>query len=168
VRHDLGLSKTERRFPAKNTCLAIYSRVVNAEASLADVLATNFPWCREWEGGLKKLFGNYVEAKQRQNVLDYDDLLLHWAQLMQEGEIARDVDTAAITSRVTTSKIGVSSIVLSWPKRRAAAPTNAKASIAANFQCGLKLTLRRSAIAGVTPFLQPPARAIASTLPKPR
>jgi DNA helicase II / ATP-dependent DNA helicase PcrA len=36
VRHDLGLSKTEKRFPAKNTCLAIYSRVVNAETSLAD------------------------------------------------------------------------------------------------------------------------------------
>src|SRR6516225_1982577 len=91
VRHDLGLSKTERRFPAKNTCLAIYSRVVNAETSLSDVLATNFPWCAEWEGELKRLFANYVEAKQRQNVLDYDDLLLYWAQMMQEGEIAGDV-----------------------------------------------------------------------------
>jgi DNA helicase-2/ATP-dependent DNA helicase PcrA len=58
---------------------------------LADVLATNFPWCAEWEGELKRLFANYVEAKQRQNVLDYDDLLLYWAQMMQEGEIARDV-----------------------------------------------------------------------------
>ena len=91
VRHDLGLSKTERRFPAKNTCLAIYSRAVNAETSLADVLATNFPWCAEWEDHLKRLFATYVEAKQRQNVLDYDDLLLYWAQMMQEGEIARDV-----------------------------------------------------------------------------
>jgi DNA helicase II / ATP-dependent DNA helicase PcrA len=91
VRHDLGLSKTERRFPAKNTCLAIYSRAVNAEASLADVLATNFPWCAEWEDDLKKLFASYVEAKQRQNVLDYDDLLLYWAQMMQEEEIVRDV-----------------------------------------------------------------------------
>src|SRR5215469_9623228 len=91
VRHDLGLSKTEKRFPAKTTCLAIYSRVVNAETPLAEVLATNFPWCAEWEGELKRLFANYVEAKQRQNVLDYDDLLLYWAQMMQEGEIARDV-----------------------------------------------------------------------------
>jgi DNA helicase-2/ATP-dependent DNA helicase PcrA len=90
-RHDLGLSKTEKRFPAKNTCLAIYSRVVNAETSLAEVLATNFPWCAEWEGELKQLFASYVEAKQRQNVLDYDDLLLYWAQMMQEGEIADDV-----------------------------------------------------------------------------
>ena len=91
VRHDLGLSKTEKRFPAKNTCLAIYSRVVNAEASLAEVLATNFPWCTGWEEELKRLFANYVEAKQRQNVLDYDDLLLYWAQMMQEAEIAGDV-----------------------------------------------------------------------------
>src|SRR5215471_15547094 len=91
VRHDLGLSKTERRFPNKNTCLAAYSRVVNAETSLADVLATNFPWCAEWEDHLKRLFANYVEAKQRQNVLDYDDLLLYWAQMMQVEDIAHDI-----------------------------------------------------------------------------
>ena len=40
--------------------------------------------------------------------------------------------SSASFASVTTSKSGVSSIVLSWPKRRAAAPTNAKASVAAN------------------------------------
>jgi DNA helicase II / ATP-dependent DNA helicase PcrA len=91
VRHDLGFSRTEERFPAKNTCLAIYSRTVNAETPLDEVLGTNFPWCAGWENELKALFGGYVEAKQRQNVLDYDDLLLYWAQMMQVEEIANDV-----------------------------------------------------------------------------
>ena len=91
LRHDLGLSKTEERFPAKNTCLAIYSRTVNAEATLDEILENNFPWCVGWEDELKTLFGAYVEAKQWQNVLDYDDLLLYWAQMMQVGEIARDI-----------------------------------------------------------------------------
>jgi superfamily I DNA/RNA helicase len=91
VRHDLGFSKTEERFPAKNTCLAIYSRAVNAEAALDEVLENNFPWCVGWEEELKTLFGAYVEAKQRQNVLDYDDLLLYWAQMMQVDAIARDI-----------------------------------------------------------------------------
>ena len=91
VRHDLGFSKTEERFPAKSSCLAIYSRVVNAEAALDEVLNTNFPWCVGWEDELKMLFGAYVEAKQRQNVLDYDDLLLYWAQMMRVEEIARDI-----------------------------------------------------------------------------
>src|SRR3984893_10393477 len=36
VRHDLGFSRTERRFPTKGTCLAIYSRAVNSEAALEE------------------------------------------------------------------------------------------------------------------------------------
>jgi ATP-dependent DNA helicase UvrD/PcrA len=91
VRHDLGFSKTEKRFPAKETCLAIYSRVVNAETQLEDVLGSCFPWCADWERELRQLFSGYVDAKQRQNVLDYDDLLLCWAQMMQEQSIAADV-----------------------------------------------------------------------------
>src|SRR5690606_1038357 len=76
VRHELGLSKTESRFPAKGTCLAIYSRAVNAQADLEPVLGKSFPWCVGWAEELKQLFAAYVEAKQAQNVLDYDDLLL--------------------------------------------------------------------------------------------
>ena len=91
IRHELGLSKTGSRFPAKHTCLAIYSRVVNAEAALGEVLGSAFPWCIAFESELKHLFGAYVEAKQSQNVLDYDDLLLYWAQMMREPEIAADV-----------------------------------------------------------------------------
>ncbi len=79
VRHELGLSAKERRFPAKGTCFAIYSRVVNTGAALADVLDSAFPWCREWEADLRMLFAAYVEAKQKQSVLDYDDLLLYWS-----------------------------------------------------------------------------------------
>jgi len=91
VRHDLGLSKTEKRFPAKGTCLAIYSRAVNSEAPLEQVLGKAFPWCAGWADALKKLFAAYVEAKQAQNVLDYDDLLLYWAQMMQEAALAAEL-----------------------------------------------------------------------------
>ena len=91
VRHDLGYSKTEKRFPAKGTCLAIYSRAVNSEAALDEVLGSCFPWCAMWQAELRALFAQYVEAKQRQNVLDYDDLLLYWAHMMQEPSIAQDV-----------------------------------------------------------------------------
>ncbi|SOC47065.1 Rep family ATP-dependent DNA helicase [Rhizobium subbaraonis] len=91
VRHELGLSKTESRFPTKGTCLAIYSRVVNSEAWIADVLKSAYPWVAGWEEQLKALFAGYVEAKQAQNVLDYDDLLLYWAQTMSDPELAADI-----------------------------------------------------------------------------
>ena len=91
VRHDLGLSKTESRFPAKGTCLAIYSRCVNAETTIAQAVGQSFPWCSGWVEQLTGLFAAYVEAKQKQNVLDYDDLLLYWAQMMSDRDIAGDI-----------------------------------------------------------------------------
>ncbi|HEX3114771.1 MAG TPA: ATP-dependent helicase [Bradyrhizobium sp.] len=91
IRHEKGYSKTEGRFPTKGTCLAIYSRCVNAEAGIEQVLGSSFPWCSGWATELKKLFAAYVEAKQRQNVLDYDDLLLYWAQTMSDPLLAGDI-----------------------------------------------------------------------------
>ena len=91
VRHELGYFKTHSRFPTKRTCLQIYSRAVNAEAPLEEVLVTAFPWCSRWEAELRKLFTAYVEAKQRQSVFDYDDLLLYWAQTMVDPALATDM-----------------------------------------------------------------------------
>ncbi|HQR20941.1 MAG TPA: ATP-dependent helicase, partial [Burkholderiaceae bacterium] len=79
VRTERRLSETAERFPLKSTCLAIYSAAVNTERPLGRVLADDFPWCCAWERELKGLFAAYVGAKQRQGVLDYDDLLLYWA-----------------------------------------------------------------------------------------
>ena len=62
VRHELGYSKTESRFPTKGTCLSIYSRSVNTETPLDEVLFSAFPWCADWKAELQKLFGAYVEA----------------------------------------------------------------------------------------------------------
>jgi DNA helicase II / ATP-dependent DNA helicase PcrA len=88
VRHDLGLSKKEERFPRKDTCLAIYSFAVNSGASIKVILRDKFPWCVDWKSDLRKLFGEYAAAKQRQNVLDYDDLLLAWAEMMNDPDLA--------------------------------------------------------------------------------
>ncbi len=91
VRHELGFSKTEKRFPTKGTCLSIYSRAVNAGLPLDEVLGGAFPWCAAWAAELKAMFAGYVEAKQRQSVLDYDDLLLYWAQMVAEPAFAAEV-----------------------------------------------------------------------------
>ena len=91
VRHEQELSNKGKRFPLKGTCLAIYSAVVNTKGELAEVLQTTFPWCAEWEADLKGLFLSYVEAKQAQQVLDYDDLLLYWAQMVSAPELAEEI-----------------------------------------------------------------------------
>jgi DNA helicase-2/ATP-dependent DNA helicase PcrA len=72
-------SRTLKSAFLQGTCLAIYSRVVNAKVSLEDVL------------GSVLLFATYVAAKQHQHVLDYDDLLLYWTEMMAQPSIAIDI-----------------------------------------------------------------------------
>ncbi|MDX6749000.1 ATP-dependent helicase [Geminicoccaceae bacterium 1502E] len=91
VRDELRLARTDRRFPRKGTCLAIYSYAVNAQAALPAVLEGQFPWCAEWADELKGLFRAYVAEKQRQNLLDYDDLLLYWELMMRVPGLAAEV-----------------------------------------------------------------------------
>ena len=91
VRDEMGLSEQARRFPKKATCLAIYSYAINAQTDLEPVLQRGFPWCQEWQAELKRLFGGYVAAKQHQQVVDYDDLLLYWSRMMTIPAIALDV-----------------------------------------------------------------------------
>jgi len=91
VRHELKFATTKNRFPLKGTCLAIYSRVLNSQQALGELLRTVYPWCQAWEDELKQLFRAYVAEKQAQCVLDYDDLLLYWSQMLAEPALAQHV-----------------------------------------------------------------------------
>ncbi len=84
VRTELKLAKTDRRFPKKGTCLAIYSMCVNSRLPLDEVLGSHFPWCREYGDELKRLFQAYTDRKEAGHVLDYDDLLLFWHGLLSD------------------------------------------------------------------------------------
>ena len=88
MRQQQGLAATHKRFPLKATCLAIYSRCVNRQVPLAEVLRQDFPWCADWHDDLKALFRAYAAEKQGQHTLDYDDLLLAWHQLMGDAGLA--------------------------------------------------------------------------------
>ncbi len=91
ARHEMGVGDVKLRFPTKATCLTIYSRVVNAQGDLKAILGKWFPWVAAHEEALRGLFASYVEMKQRQNVLDYDDLLLYFAQMLAEPAIAAEI-----------------------------------------------------------------------------
>lgn len=92
ARSELGLAKTDKRFPHKGTCMAIYSRCVNARQPLKQVLHNHFPWCEQWAEELKRLLDAYVDRKEAGGVLDYDDLLVYWHALLDDeaaGETIR-------------------------------------------------------------------------------
>ncbi len=109
VRTDLALDKGEVRFPRKGTCLAIYSRCVNAQEPVDVALKAHFPRCLSYPEQLKTLFRAYTKCKHEQDVLDYDDLLLYWFHLMQEPaastEVARRFDAVLVDEYQDTNAL---------------------------------------------------------------
>lgn len=92
VRQEAGLAEAAQRFPTKDTCLAIYSRSINSAAALSAVLSDVFPWCANWEGELRRLFDGYAKAKADQHVLDYDDLILYWSEMLTVPALAAELE----------------------------------------------------------------------------
>ncbi len=78
LRGDHGLVGTERRAPRAGVCADIYTRCVNTQTTVAEVVAGGFPWCRDFTGQLAGLFRAYVAHKRSHALVDFDDLLLLW------------------------------------------------------------------------------------------
>jgi DNA helicase-2/ATP-dependent DNA helicase PcrA len=78
LREEAGLAATGKRFPRKGTLLDIYSRTVNAQRALADVIDESFPWCGDYLDEIGGLFRGYTLRKRQLNAIDLDDLLLYW------------------------------------------------------------------------------------------
>ena len=96
--------------------------MVNAQVPLDEVLGAFFPWCADWEAELRRLYSAYVEAKQRQHVLDYDDLLLYWAQMMAEPALAAEVgerfDHVLVDEYQDTNRLQASILLALKPQRQ--------------------------------------------------
>jgi DNA helicase-2/ATP-dependent DNA helicase PcrA len=73
------------RFPRAETLLSIYSRHVNTGHDVADILGDQWPHFLSWTGDIERCFADYVKRKSERNLLDYDDLLLSWALLLEQA-----------------------------------------------------------------------------------
>jgi DNA helicase-2/ATP-dependent DNA helicase PcrA len=91
VRHELGFRRLKAASPPKAPASRSIRAASTPRCRSSRCSAASFPWCAGWAAELKELFAAYVEAKQKQNVLDYDDLLLYWAQMVGDAGMADDI-----------------------------------------------------------------------------
>jgi DNA helicase-2/ATP-dependent DNA helicase PcrA len=92
LREEHGHAQRTRRFPKKSTLLDAYSRTVNAQRPLAEVLAEAFPWCEEHREDIAVLFKAYTARKRALGVIDLDDLLLFWRALVADDVVGTELE----------------------------------------------------------------------------
>ena len=113
ARAALGFGARERRFPKKETLQALYSRHINTDRTVEDLLRDGFPQYVDDLADIGRVFGEYVERKHARNLVDYDDLLLFWAAMLESEPLAAQIrarydhvlvdeyqDTNALQSRI--------------------------------------------------------------------
>jgi DNA helicase-2/ATP-dependent DNA helicase PcrA len=84
-RAQIGVARKEKRFPKKETLHWLYSRHINTERSVTDIVESEVPHFIEDLDAITRIFAEYTARKTERNVVDYDDLLLFWALLLEQS-----------------------------------------------------------------------------------
>jgi DNA helicase-2/ATP-dependent DNA helicase PcrA len=87
LRDEHGLTGTATRFPRSATLVDIYSRCINTERPLREVVPARYPWCEPHTEALAALFRDFTNRKRQSAILDFDDLLLHWQALLGHDQL---------------------------------------------------------------------------------
>jgi DNA helicase-2/ATP-dependent DNA helicase PcrA len=82
-RSQLGYAQKSKRFPKKETLQYVYSRHINTGFSVDDIIREEYPQFIEYLDDFGKIFADYTSRKQGRNLVDYDDLLLFWALILE-------------------------------------------------------------------------------------
>ncbi len=78
--------KKEKRFPKKSTLLEIYSKSVNKETPVKDIIEKDYYNFIDITDSIIQIHKGYVQYKRENSILDYDDLLLYLKFLLQDNE----------------------------------------------------------------------------------
>ena len=90
ARGNLGFGKSEKRFPKKETLHYVYSRHINAEVPIEQLIEREYPQFLEQMPDMVRVYAEYVGRKSERNLVDYDDLLLFWALMLEQSPALAD------------------------------------------------------------------------------
>jgi len=82
-RAQLGYAARIKRFPKKETLQYVYSRHINTGIPVEDIVRDEYPQFVDYLEDFAKIYGDYIRRKQERNLVDYDDLLLFWALMLE-------------------------------------------------------------------------------------
>jgi DNA helicase II / ATP-dependent DNA helicase PcrA len=89
-RAQLGYASKGRRFPKKETLQYVYSRHVNTGFSVESIVRDDYAQFVEYLEDFTRIFADYTKRKQERNLVDYDDLLLFWALMLEASPELRE------------------------------------------------------------------------------
>jgi DNA helicase-2/ATP-dependent DNA helicase PcrA len=89
-RAQLGYAASKQRFPKKETLHYVYSRHINTSIAVDAILGDEYPQFVDYHEDFLRIFADYARRKGDRNLVDYDDLLLFWATMLESAPSIAD------------------------------------------------------------------------------
>ncbi len=89
LRGGLISTTTAKRFPRKQTLSSIYSAAVNRVLPIETIVSDEYPQYENDTEDIIKIYHAYEQYKRRHNLMDYDDLLLHFLTVCRDSAEVR-------------------------------------------------------------------------------
>ena len=86
---EMQVDRGSIRFPRRATLANILSKAANLQRTMQELLAEEYAQYLEYTAELERLGGLYMQYKRENQLMDYDDLILHFRQLLLENEDIR-------------------------------------------------------------------------------
>lgn len=86
---NLGLYDKPFRFPKADVLYDIYQLIIDKGEDIEILLNKRFPQIANFQGEILKVFYEYNNKKAKENLVDFEDLLLLWKKLLEEKEDIR-------------------------------------------------------------------------------
>lgn len=94
ARDSLGIPRTERRLPRKDTLFKMISSAANTSRTVRAVVEQDYPKYAPEIGDIERVAAAYDARKREQGVMDFDDLLHRLVDLLQEHpDVRRQVSS---------------------------------------------------------------------------
>ncbi|MCK9365505.1 MAG: UvrD-helicase domain-containing protein, partial [Syntrophales bacterium] len=87
---ELGIDEKAGKFPKGDVVGSIVSLGINTEVPLPDIVANRYPFFENRTEDILAVASRYRTRKQALNVMDFDDLLFFWRELLQNFPETRD------------------------------------------------------------------------------
>lgn len=87
----IGINRKITRFPKAEVLLDIISFAANTDRKIEDVVLERYPYHRQYLELIEQLGRRYRAEKVEANVMDFDDLLVKFRELLQENENVRQL-----------------------------------------------------------------------------
>ncbi len=86
IKGELKLNLSDSRFPKKETIYRIYNLSINTNTEITDIVAREYPHFKEQIDNIKLILSRFVQYKVKNNLLDYDDLLIYLNRFISSND----------------------------------------------------------------------------------